>query len=337
MIIKPFDFRTEWPQFCGLYQKVFDGVVDKAYVDWKFLLNPFGEACGLGAWHEDNLVGFVAVWPLHFILNGKEITASAGGDTMVDKEFRKQGLFRKMTLQLLEEMTKRGWLFRYSAPGVMSYPGYIKTLHHHLVGLLPYWIKIHPARILRVKLFGLSDKTITSSFEYRYKRLTVKIIDNFDQRFDKLWQETNELFNLSVMANSSYFNWRYFQNPFLAYLILSCEDEQGPCGFAVIRGGNLVELRSGRNPDIYDALLSASDKIWKITGQDMNHAWFLSDTLLESALKKNGWYNYKYKIRPFGLYKEQPLICYVNADSEVTTAVNDCKTWRFSMGDIDCM
>jgi predicted N-acetyltransferase YhbS len=162
--IKPFDFRRDWKQFCQLYQKTFGREVNKAYCDWKFLNNPFGEAFGFAAWDNNKLIGFVSVWPLRFCFDGEEIIACSGADTMVDIEYRKQGLFTKLTQILLEEMNKRGWLFRYSAPGIMSYPGYIKKLNHQLIGNLPYRVKLHPARMIYKKLFNNLNKKIDSHF-----------------------------------------------------------------------------------------------------------------------------------------------------------------------------
>jgi hypothetical protein len=335
--IKPFDFRRDWKPFCQLYQKTFGREINKAYCDWKFLNNPFGEAFGFGAWHRDKLAGFVCVWPLRFWFREEEITACSGGDTMVDIEYRKQGLFTKLTQILLEEMNKRRWLFRYSAPGIMSYPGYIKKLNHHLIGILPYRIKLHPLRMVRKKFFKNLTKEIRSDFVCTYQKLTVRTLDKFDNRFDLLWSDTKRQFDLCVQRSSSFLNWRYCQHPFYSYWILSCEDRGDPVGFAVIRGGNLVELWGRKNLNVYMALLSSAEKLWKIAGQDITHTWFMGDDLIDTALKKNGWRNYPYRRRPFGLYREQPLIYYCNPGFENSRILFEGATWRFSMGDVDSM
>jgi predicted acetyltransferase len=114
--IRHFDFRKDWQEFCRLYLEVYGREVNKEYCDWKFLNNPFGEALGFGAWDQEKLIGFVAVWPMRFCLDGKEIISCAGGDTMVDISYRRQGLFTKLTLQLLEKMNQKikpssGWFF----------------------------------------------------------------------------------------------------------------------------------------------------------------------------------------------------------------------------------
>jgi hypothetical protein len=46
-------------------------------------------------------------------------------------------------------------------------------------------------------------------------------------------------------------------------LILSCEDNNDLVGFAIIRGGNLVELWGKRNLNVYMALLNSAEKLWK--------------------------------------------------------------------------
>jgi hypothetical protein len=335
--IRPFDFRRDWKPFCQLYQKTFGHEVNKTYCDWKFLNNPFGEAFGFAAWDSDKLIGFVSVWPLRFCFDGEDIIACSGGDTMVDIEYRKQGLFTRLTQILLEEMNKRGWLFRYSAPGTMSYPGYIRKLNHRLIDILPYRVKFHPGRMIYKKLFNTPNKKIDNHFSCSYHDLTVRTLDKFDDAFDQLWEDTKSQFRLSVQRSSRFLNWRYCQHPFYSYLILSCEDKKDLVGFAIIRGANLVELWGKQDLSVYMALLNSAEKLWKTADQAMTHSWFTGDPLIDIALKNNGWRNYTFRKRILGLYLEQPLICYGNPNFRNSTAIFDSSIWRFSMGDVDSM
>lgn len=188
--IEPFDFANYFTDFCHLFHKVYGRAISKDYCDWKFLNNAGGPAFGYGAWDGKKLIGFVSLTPYKFFILGDPYTAGQGADTMVDAEYRRQGLFKALTEALLEEMIRRRWLFRYSAPGTRSYPGYISKLHHQVVAVLPYYIKIRPLTLIRNKLVLRREKGMSSDIGYDFKDLQVTTVHEFDQRFDLLWEET---------------------------------------------------------------------------------------------------------------------------------------------------
>lgn len=335
--IRPFDFEKDWSQFCRLYHAVYGRQVDQAYVNWKFLENPAGEAFGYGAWDGENLVGFVSLTPYRFCIQGEEHTASQGADTMVLKDYRGQGLFTKLTQRLLEEMNRRGWLWRYSAPGPMSYPGYVSKLGHRQVTELPYLVKLRSIRILKSLLRIGGKARETAGFRMAYHSYRVRMLREFDERFDQLWERTKKDHKLSVVKSSAHLNWRFARHPFYRYQTLTVEDDGRLKGFAVIRGGNLLEMYGEVDSDLYKALAKAADKVWRSQGQDISHAWILGDNLAFRALKNQGWTEWRSRFRPFGLYPRQPLIVYPNPGQEKAAMALKAGYWRFSMGDVDCM
>lgn len=334
--IKSFDFRKNWCQFCGLYHAVYGRPVDQAYVNWKFLENPAGEAFGYGAWDSDRLVGFVSLTPYRVCINGEEHTASQGADTMVDAEYRGQGLFTKLTQNLLDEMNKRGWLWRYSAPGHMSYTGYVNKLGHRLVAVLPYLVKLRPRLILKtmLRLGGKSKENI--GFRMGYHSYRVRMVKEFDERFDQLWERTKNDHHISVVKSSSYLKWRYTRHPLHRHQILSVEDQGRMKGFTVLRGGNLLEMYGEVDSDLYKTMAKAIEKVWRSQGQGISHAWMLGDRLAFQALKNRGWTEWRSRFRLFGLYPRQQLIVYPNPGQDKAILALKPGYWKFSMGDIDC-
>ncbi len=335
--IKPFDFTKDWSQFCRLYHTVYGSSIDQAYVNWKLLDNPFGQAFGYGAWDGDKLVGFVALTPYRFCIKGEEHTASQGADTMVDPDYRGQGLFTRLTQNLLEEMNRRGWLWRYSAPGQMSYPGYVNKLGHRTVAVLPYLVKLRPANIFKALLRIRKPSREIAGFRLGYHSYRIRMVKEFDDRFDQLWERTKNDHPISVVKSSAYLNWRYVKHPLYKHQILTVEDQGRMKGFAVIRGGNLLEMCGEVDTDMYQTLAKAAEKVWRSQGQDISHTWIMGDRLAVEALMKTGWRLWKSKFRPFGLYLKQPLIVYPNPKQEKADLALKPGNWRFSMGDVDCM
>ena len=91
------DYAIHSQQFIGLFKEVFKKDIDANYLNWKFINTPEGKAIGYGAWENGELVGSVALWPVRFVVAGKEIVACAGGDTMVSETQRGKGLFTMLS------------------------------------------------------------------------------------------------------------------------------------------------------------------------------------------------------------------------------------------------
>lgn len=336
MEIRPFDFVKEADAFCQLYRTVYGKPVDGNYVKWKFIDDPAGPAFGYGAWEGKTLVGFVALTPYLFTGNGKKMMASQGADTMVLREHRGRGLFAKMTGILLAEMNKRQWHFRYSAPGKLSYSGYIKKLGHKNLTNLPYWVKIRPLNYVKHKMDITPEEEKSPVDIMANNGHEVLPVAEFGTEHDSFWEMLNATVTFGIIKNAEYLNWRYARHPLHRHDILECRTEGRLSGYAVLRGGNLLEL-SALGESSRDLLLKASEIIWDRSNCIMSHGWFMGDEAIEDALKNNGWLNYGFKIRPFGLYPAQPLIYYPNPNLIDQMSTFTSGQWRFSMGDIDCM
>lgn len=335
--IREFDFGKECPAFMGLYYTVYKKAVNEAYCQWKFIDNPFGQAFGFGAWDGDNLVGFVALTPYQFIIEGQVHTASQGADTMVHPNYRGKGLFVDLTSELLDEMNKKGWWLRYSAPGKMSCPGYIKKLEHKTITILPYWVKIRPMSYVRYNLGQRVNINTKKVDIYKKGGLDIKIVKVFSPEYGNLWEKMKSNHILSIVKNSLYLNWRYANHPLFNNTILECKENGELAGYAVLHGGNLLDLCSGGRGNVCEGLLKVAETIWRGTNCVMSHAWILGEPSLDRGLKTNGWVKYGLKPRPFGIYPEQPIICYVNPGIEKATVALNPDKWRFCMGDVDCM
>jgi GNAT superfamily N-acetyltransferase len=337
MEIRPFDFAKESGQFCLLYHRVYGPTVGENYVRWKFLENPSGPAFGFGAWDGERLAGFVALTPYRFAMSGEEILAAQGADTMVLAEYRGKGLFVELSERLLEGLRERRLLFRYSAPGLMSYPGYLKKLKHELVTYLPYWVKFRPIQWAKRKLGMKDQETNMAAVQLSFNEYSVASIDRFGPEYDSFEKESRKENTISIIKNSAYLNWRYASHPLYTPAILECRKNGLLAGYAVLHGGNLLELLAGEDNKAYDCLIRSAEAFWNISGCVMSHGWFLGEPESEKALKDNGWVKYGLSPRPFGLYPCQPLICYANPDIGRARSVFKADSWRFSMGDVDCM
>jgi len=88
----------------------------------------------------------------------------------------------------------------------------------------------------------------------------------FDQRFDEFWHEEAKNYEIIVIRDSKYLNWRYIENPEAYYTIFAIEENKSIKGFIVLRciekeikRGHIVDIlaASGREEIVNLLLLKA--------------------------------------------------------------------------------
>lgn len=187
------NYIKDLDQVIKLIQKDLDPGFTQKLFKWKHLENPFGESYGLLALDGSKIVGvrMFMYWNFLHSEDGSVIRAVRPVDTVVDKDYRGQGLFKKLTLRGLEEC-KTEYDFIFNTPNENSLPGYLKmgwqkleqVNYFNLVPINPFSkflpFKEIDARFVDYKHSYYSSKTISSLksdgyFQWRYKADKYKI------------------------------------------------------------------------------------------------------------------------------------------------------------------
>lgn len=126
ILIKPLNYtEEELVQIVELIRSYLDPEFTTEFFKWKHLENPFGKSYGLVAWSGNTIVGLRVFMFWEFIRNGKILRSIRPVDTVVDSNYRGRGLFKKLTLQGLENC-KGQYDFIFNTPNNNSLPGYLK-------------------------------------------------------------------------------------------------------------------------------------------------------------------------------------------------------------------
>ena len=127
IVFKPLTYsENELEQIVGLIRSNLDPEFTVDFFKWKHLKNPFGKSYGLVAWAGDKIVGLRVFMFWEFIGKDNKILRSIRPvDTVVDTNFRGRGLFKKLTLQGLENCSGQ-YDFVFNTPNNNSLPGYLK-------------------------------------------------------------------------------------------------------------------------------------------------------------------------------------------------------------------
>lgn len=109
---------------------------------WKHRDNPFGPSLAWVAVHGDRVVGYRTLLRWRFLTDdGKVAKAVRAVDTATARDCQGLGIFRRLTIEAVADLTRAGDGFVFNTPNDQSRPGYLKmgwTAARRLpVGVLP--------------------------------------------------------------------------------------------------------------------------------------------------------------------------------------------------------
>ncbi len=109
-------------------QSLGDGDIPRTaeFFRWKHFESPFGVSPILLAESDGRLAGLRTFLRWELRKGGRTLKAVRAVDTSTHPDFRGQGIFRRLTTQLVDEMKAEGVDFVFNTPNEKSGPGYLK-------------------------------------------------------------------------------------------------------------------------------------------------------------------------------------------------------------------
>ncbi len=124
-------------------------LVQEDFWAWKHEANPFGYSPVLVAESDGRLVGLRTFMRWEWISRDTAVPAVRAVDTVTHPDFRGQGIFTRLTVQLRDEIATEGAAFVFNTPNEKSRPGYVK-MGWQVVGKPTVWCRVlRPRRIVR--------------------------------------------------------------------------------------------------------------------------------------------------------------------------------------------
>ena len=146
----------------------------------------------------------------------------------VAPEYRRKGIFTRMSRFASDQMSIRGWDVTYSMPNLRSYPGFIKNQGYQHLAWVP--IRVRPLdtgqlladRFPPAKLWQLAGDVIGSLFDTLFplagpkENYTIESINQFDSEVDALSRDFLEHTGIGLQRNARFLelaflretNWR---------------------------------------------------------------------------------------------------------------------------------
>jgi len=194
--------------------------------------NPAGPAEWFLAIDENNgnVVGSGSLMPKELFYNGKRIKGGIVGDIMVSPTARKQGIAQHIQRMISDSLEKLEMEFLYVVPNDNSKKLLVQAGIDHVLSLKDYLLPVDFEHYFKKFGFNLPVKfpfkflqSMGNIFFYAssYGQCTIRVLDNFNEEVDDLWERVKGIPNVVIGSRSSaYLNWKYCRNPVSDFHIL---------------------------------------------------------------------------------------------------------------------
>jgi GNAT superfamily N-acetyltransferase len=238
------------------------------YWKWKHQDNPFGPSPVVLCWEGDSLIGVRAFMRWEWMKQGEVLRAVRAVDTATHPDHQGKGIFKKLTLSLVNECEKDGDHFVFNTPNGQSKPGYLK-MGWNEAGKLPIRLELNrPFHV--VMNFARNGPQVDTSPEspellhYISHPDLPNLLRDHHQQTDKV----------ATAASVNYLLWRYAQVPVAKYVAVADEQAGELRGLLIARikatrlGNELriadVFLKKGYDGKGIAKTLTSKKKAWKI-------------------------------------------------------------------------
>lgn len=201
--------------------------LDRKY-KWMYEENPAGKAKVWMIEHKESgrCVGIAALFPRKFSVRGKSFVAGVSGDFLVDQHHRSMGPAIMLQRCIISAADKRVVDFVYGFPNKKAEP-IMKRVGCRILGSRTRLVKIVKTapqlQKLRLNNFWISLlsplldfilRLISIETWYRGKGgFICKELNDFDERFDRLWKEEKSRFDIAGERTASILRWKFLLDP----------------------------------------------------------------------------------------------------------------------------
>jgi GNAT superfamily N-acetyltransferase len=330
---------------------------------WEYKNNPFGHFIWV-AEHNGQIVGHMALIPTNMKIGDKNIPSSQAVDLIVHPKYRRQGMFLAIGKTSTEEAGREGVDITYGFPNEPARSGHLKYGWFdvckmflliricNMQNMVSFFEKYKIVKFLnRQKMSRNAVKLVlqiisaVSSFLPRIfnriekdpnlaKDIEIHAITSFDNNIDSFWERVSKDYNIIVVRDKKYLNWRYFKKPDAKYTVLLAEENEKILGYIVLGSvnennlslGYIVDiLTSPDNERVIQVLISRAIEHFRKEVVDAIACWTLRNNAIYKILRYNG----------FVPFTSCPFIARVNSTRLPEEFVRDHKNWYITIGDSD--
>ena len=306
------------PQIIALLRQSIGEVLTpktETYFLWKHSKNPFGQSKILLAEEDQKIIGLRTFMHWNWVSDHGTVTAVRAVDTATDPAHQGKGIFKKLTLQVVEECTKEGVGIVFNSPNPVSKQGYLK-MGWVVAGRLPLFLGVGS---LRPRLHEVDFA------ERIYTKFSVAVAL---QQLSPDWQLEKTSAKLHTPINYAFLRWRYQECPVAKY---GAVIEAGGFGFIfrIKKVNRFFELRICEAWTEHDEAHGHAVRAFKNLVRELRPAMVSSG---EAPLYHSGS---KKIARLFGPIAKGPVITIRPLHLTNTSEFNSFTNWAPSLGSME--
>ena len=287
-----------------------ENLIKKSENTWNFkhVDNPFGTSHMLLAYEDDVLVGVRAFMKWKWQMGTQSWTAFRAVDTATHPDYQGKGIFKKLTLQALDDIQKGGETFVFNTPNEISRPGYLK-MGWKIVDTIELAVIPTPFYVFSFFFNNLKFNNTVSTAQ----------LDLICSHYNSELSKTDCLF---TPKSAAFLKWRYEDNPLQDYVIYSSNDWY--IAFYVKKHRFFNELR------VVETVSSNPKKCRKQMQNVILRFAFKNKCGLITTSNKD-----LFGCKIYGKFGPKLTIRTLTKDSFFTNSVYTIKKWCYSLGDLE--
>jgi predicted N-acetyltransferase YhbS len=326
---------------------------DEQAWEWKFENGPLRPAQILVAEKDALIIGIRPTIFMPMKIMNEVLIAGLNVDVMTHPDFRRRGIFSTLVRESLKRLNEQGVNIAFTFPNENSYPGYVRRLRWYHVCSLPLLAK--PLNIDNIvkKYFKTSllrkpaklmaravISTLLSSEPSRPNGLQISTVESFDDRFNELWQRASSQYQIAVVRDKKYLNWRYIDRPGQEYTVFSAQRGTNLVGYVIVKSnvrmfdlvlGLIVDILASDDNHVADYLIAQAIEYFRGEKVDAIGCVMLKHTPYHKALKRNGFIQVPQLLSP----KEFPFMVHFNSSEIPKVLAGNPVNWFLTFGDFD--
>ncbi|MGB8707156.1 MAG: GNAT family N-acetyltransferase [Dehalococcoidia bacterium] len=316
---------------------------------WQFDDSSAGKGKIWLAEHGSKIVG---QYPLIFTnvkIQTETLRASQNVDLKVHPAYRHQGIFPRLEKRAFSEMEKEGIHITVGFANELSRLYHIKSGGWFDINTLQVFINplnwenalnLRVGNRLMRKVVAMGAKLLLNGMFYRtenppfIKGLIVNQINSFDERFDEFWIRVSNQYNILVVRNKEYLNWRY-STPGVTYTIFSAEISGEVHGYLVM---NYKIRNSTKLCNIFDAMACSIEILHNLVFRAIEVCRQQNVDLIRYSLIANKAHHQVLRDNGFILFpviKGEFFVAHSNLPSISQDFLKDPDNWLVQIGDSD--
>lgn len=193
---------------------------------------------------------------------GEEIPVMLGFDIVVAKAYRRQGIHTTLVAQGEADTRKAGYRFVSVFPNQKSMPQLVRSKNHHLISQVPLIIRPLDVRKLTERRLGnpLLRWGINLGWDVAGRTLwrerhapngrghpSLSIVEDkaLDESYDRLWDQVKTKYDVFLVRDRAFLQWRFVDIPTREYEILSARHDSQILGYVVLRQADIRGTMTG--------------------------------------------------------------------------------------------